>query len=86
MALRAARPEVDASAVEVQVKRIHTALTRIANINRPAGGVRANTIAIQTDAEAFRDDIGKVLMGEYQHDGKMRNRETREGKRRVDRC
>ncbi len=59
---RASAPQVDAPAIEAQVRRIRTSLGRVKEINRQAGAVRDGADGIQTEAEALRDEIKNSLL------------------------
>ncbi len=59
---RASAPQVDAPAIEAQVRRIRTSLGRVKEINRQAGAVRDGATGIQAEAEALRDEIKNSLL------------------------
>src|SRR5262245_46362780 len=59
--LRTASPKVDASSVGAQIQRIRTAIARMRNISAKVAEVRGGADAIQTEAEAIRDDIRNAL-------------------------
>ncbi len=49
--IRESGPQVDAAAVDTQVKRIRTALSRLVTINRKVTDIRTNASSIQEEAE-----------------------------------
>lgn len=60
-AMKKGSPEVDGAAIESQVQRIRTTLTRITTINRNVGKVRTSAEEIKTEAETLRDEIRESL-------------------------
>jgi hypothetical protein len=60
--LRASRPDLDAVAIEAQIRRIRTALGHVANINRKVTEVKGIAGDIQREAEALREEVRAALV------------------------
>jgi|GEM_PF-872797 len=60
--LRSDRPELDGAAIENQIQRIRTALTRIKTINRKVTDVRSTADEIGTEATSLRDETREALI------------------------
>jgi hypothetical protein len=58
---RAAAAQVDAPAIDAQIRRMRTSLERVRAINRQAGNVREGIDGIQSEAEALRDELRDSL-------------------------
>jgi len=58
---RVSAAQVDATAIETQVRRMRTSLDKVTAINRHLTTVRAGTDGIQSEAEALRDEIRNSL-------------------------
>jgi len=60
-AMRASVPDFDPTSVELQIKRVRTALERVKSINRKVTDVRSSAQEIQEDAEFLREEIRGAL-------------------------
>jgi hypothetical protein len=60
-AIRTSLPEFDPASVDIQLKRIRTALERVKSINRKVSEVRSSAQGIQEEAEYLRDEVRDAL-------------------------
>ena len=60
--IKSGKPEIDASAVEDQIKRIRTSLSRIKTINQKISFLQSTTIEIKQELEGLREEIRSALL------------------------
>jgi hypothetical protein len=59
---RQSRPEIDATAIDSQLRRIRTAMGRVTNINRKAGHIRDTVLDVEKEASALRGEVQAALL------------------------
>ena len=61
--IKSSRPEIDASAVEDQIKRIKVSLSRIKTINQKIASLQNTTHDIKEELDLLRDEIRSAIVG-----------------------
>jgi DNA repair exonuclease SbcCD ATPase subunit len=60
--IKSSKPEIDATAVEDQIKRIRTSLNRVKTINQKISFLQGTTDDIKKEVETLRDEIRSALV------------------------
>jgi len=60
--IKSAKPEIDASVIEDQIKRIRTSLDRVKTINQKINSLQNTTFEIKQELEILRDEIRSSLL------------------------
>lgn len=60
--IKSTKPEIDASVIEDQIKRIRTTLNRVKTINQKISSLQSTTIDIKQELESLRDEIRSALV------------------------
>lgn len=60
--IKSIKPDIDASAIGDQIKRIRTSLNRVKTINQKIASLRSTTTEIQQELESLRDEIRGALI------------------------
>lgn len=61
--IKSAKPEIDASAIEDQIKRIRISLNRVKTINQKISYLQSTSVDIKQEVETLRDEIRGALLG-----------------------